>query len=273
MADNTSALQVIGLSAGYNGRPVVHDIDFEIAPGEVVALLGSNGAGKTTLLSAIAGLIKPLGGTVRLDGRDVTGKAAHKLARAGIALVPEDRSLFLDLTARENLLVASPRGGARKSEERVLGMLPELKKCLGRKAGLLSGGEQQMLAVGRALVSTPRVLIVDEVSLGLAPVVVDRLLPVLKDVAEKLDAGVLIVEQHVPRALEIASRALVIAHGRIVLQGTSEQLRADPELIASSYLGDIATAAALEPDLVATDDPVATTDSATTRKTRARRAR
>lgn len=238
-------LTVESLSAGYNGLPVVRDISLTVAAGEIVALLGSNGAGKTTTLSAIAGLVKPMSGTIRLAGGATAGKSAYRLARDGVALVPEDRALFHELTTRENLRVASVRGRANDGEERVLEFLPELKKCLGRKAGLLSGGEQQMLAVGRALVGEPRVLIVDEMSLGLAPVVVERLLPVLQDIAAKLNTAVLVVEQHIALAMEVASRAYVLAHGRIVLEGTTDELRSSQSLIAASYFGDLDAAEAL----------------------------
>ena len=240
----TPVLSVVDLSAGYNGLAVVRDLNLTVAPGEVVALLGSNGAGKTTTLSAIAALIKPMGGTIELDGTSTAKRSAHQLARAGVALVPEDRALFHDLTTRENLKVAAGRGsrrgtGARGSnEEQILELLPELKKCLGRKAGLLSGGEQQMLAVGRALVGNPRLLIVDEMSLGLAPVVVERLLPVLKRISSNLGTAVLVVEQHVALAMEVASRAYVLAHGHVVLEGSTEKLKTDQALITASYFGD-----------------------------------
>ncbi|CAN5283250.1 ABC transporter ATP-binding protein [soil metagenome] len=240
-----NVLTVDAMSAGYNGLPVVRDISLTVAEGEIVALLGSNGAGKTTTLSAIAGLIKPMSGTIQLGGQATMGRTAYRLARDGVALVPEDRALFHDLTTRENLRVASVRGKANDGEERVLEFLPELKKCLGRKAGLLSGGEQQMLAVGRALVGEPRLLIVDEMSLGLAPVVVERLLPVLQDIAAKLNTAVLVVEQHVALAMEVASRAYVLAHGRIVLEGTTDELRSSQSLIAASYFGDVEAAEAL----------------------------
>jgi branched-chain amino acid transport system ATP-binding protein len=226
---------VRGLDAGYLGIPAVRGLSLEVAAGEVVALLGPNGAGKTTTLSTIAGLLKPLGGEVRFQGRDVSGRAADRLAREGLSLVPEDRALFFDLTARENLRLA--RRGDSMSEADVLEMLPELEKCLGRRAGVLSGGEQQMLSLARGLMSRPRLLLVDEMSLGLAPVIVERLMPVLRRIAEGLGTAVLFVEQHVPQALELADRAYVMVGGSIVLRGTAAELRQDRELLEASYLG------------------------------------
>jgi branched-chain amino acid transport system ATP-binding protein len=236
-------LVVAGLSAGYNGIAVVRDLDLTVAAGEVVALLGSNGAGKTTTLSAIAGLIKPIAGTITFDGEEIGGEPAHRVARRGLALVPEDRALFHELTTRENLRVARSRDAT--SDDEVLDLLPELRKCLGRKAGLLSGGEQQMLAVGRALVGKPRVLIVDEMSLGLAPVVVERLLPVLRAAADTFGSAVLVVEQHLSLALDVAERAYVLAQGRLVVTGRTEDLRNRRDLLMACYLGDLEAAAAL----------------------------
>jgi branched-chain amino acid transport system ATP-binding protein len=241
-------LTVSGLSAGYHRIPVVRDLDLTVAAGEVVALLGSNGAGKTTMLSAIAGLIRPLAGTVTFDGVDIGGEAAHRVARRGMALVPENRALFYDLTTRENLRVARGRGRGRGDDE-VLDLLPELRRCLGRKAGLLSGGEQQMLAIGRALVGRPRMLIVDEMSLGLAPVVVQRLLPVLRGAAETFGSSVLVVEQHLSLALDVAERAYVLANGRFVVQGRTADLRSRRDLLMACYLGDVRAAAALSADI------------------------
>jgi branched-chain amino acid transport system ATP-binding protein len=240
-----AVLEVSGMSAGYNGSAVVRDISISVGAGEIVALLGANGAGKTTTLSAIAGLIKPLGGTITLGGTSIVGRSAHKLAREGVSLVPEDRALFSELTTRENLRIAGARGKSKQSEEQILELLPELRKCINRKAGLLSGGEQQMLAVGRALVSSPRLLIVDEMSLGLAPVVVERLLPVLRDVADTLGTAVLVVEQHVALAMEVATRAYVLAHGRLTLSGNTADLKNDRALITASYFGDPAAQAEL----------------------------
>jgi branched-chain amino acid transport system ATP-binding protein len=238
----TPLLSVADLSAGYGGVPVVRELSLHAAAGEVVALLGPNGAGKTTTLSTIAGLLPALGGRVALAGDDLAGIPTHKLARRGVSLVPEGRSLFFGLTVREHLQLAETKGSLRRDQ--LLELLPELRKCLDRKAGVLSGGEQQMLAVGRALVSAPRVLLVDEMSLGLAPVIVERLLPILRRVAEDLGAAVLFVEQHVQLALEVADRAYVLSHGRLVLEGAARDLRGRRDLLRSSYLGDAAVAPA-----------------------------
>ena len=235
------ALAVRDLNAGYRGVPVVRELNLEVRPGEVVALLGPNGAGKTTTLETIAGLHRPISGTVELSGEGIGGKPAHILARRGVALVPEGRALFPGLTVHEHLRLAGRRGrGSARPEDELLEMLPELRKCLGRKAGLLSGGEQQMLAVGRALVTRPRLLLVDEMSLGLAPVIVERLLPILRRAASELGSSVLFVEQHVALALEISDRAYVLAHGRIRIEGPAAELRERRELLAASYLGETA---------------------------------
>ncbi len=239
------ALTVRDLQAGYRGVPVVRELNLEVRPGEVVALLGPNGAGKTTTLETIAGLNRPISGTVELSGEGIGGKPAHILARRGIALVPEGRALFPGLTVHEHLRLAGGRrpgaaGNRHRPEDELLEMLPELRKCLGRKAGLLSGGEQQMLAVGRALVTRPRLLLVDEMSLGLAPVIVERLLPILRRAASELGSSVLFVEQHVALALEISDRAYILTHGRIRLEGAAAELRGRRELLAASYLGETA---------------------------------
>jgi len=247
------ALVVRDLSAGYRGVPVVRELNLEVRPGEVVALLGPNGAGKTTTLETIAGLNRPISGTVELSGEKVGGTPAYQLAGRGLALVPEGRALFPGLTVREHLRLAGGRGApggrdgrggrSRKAgtrEDELLEMLPELRKCLGRKAGLLSGGEQQMLAIGRALVTRPRLLLVDEMSLGLAPVIVERLIPILRRAADELGSSVLFVEQHVALALEVADRAYVLTHGRIGLEGPAAELRERRELLAASYLGETA---------------------------------
>jgi branched-chain amino acid transport system ATP-binding protein len=247
------ALVLTDLFAGYRGVPVVRELNLEVRPGEVVALLGPNGAGKTTTLETVAGLNHPISGTVELSGEKVGGTPAFQLAGRGLALVPEGRALFPGLTVREHLRLAGGRGvpggrggrGGRSRragtrEDELLEMLPELRKCLSRKAGLLSGGEQQMLAIGRALVTRPRLLLVDEMSLGLAPVIVERLIPVLRRAADELGSSVLFVEQHVALALEISDRAYVLTHGRIGLEGAAAELRERRELLAASYLGETA---------------------------------
>jgi branched-chain amino acid transport system ATP-binding protein len=242
------SLAVKDLFAGYRGIPVVRELHLEVNPGEVIALLGPNGAGKTTTLETIAGLHRPISGTIELSGASIAGTPAHALARRGFALVPEGRALFPGLTVREHLRLAGGRGASRNGgstasggrEEQLLEMLPELRKCLSRKAGLLSGGEQQMLAVGRALVTRPRLLLVDEMSLGLAPVIVERLLPILRRVATELGTSVLFVEQHVALALEISDRAYILAHGRISLEGAAAELSKRQDLLAASYLGETA---------------------------------
>jgi branched-chain amino acid transport system ATP-binding protein len=237
VATLTPALRVTGLSAGYFGTPVVRDLDLHVSSGEVVALLGANGAGKTTTVMTIAGLLDPIEGEIEVDGASTVGTPAHVLARRGVALVPENRALFFGLTTREHLKLAKAKDGVSESE--LLYLLPELEKCLDRRAGLLSGGEQQMLAVGRALMSRPKLLVVDEMSMGLAPVIVERLLPVLRTVADDLGASVLFVEQHVSLALAVADRAYVLSHGRLVLEGPADSLRDDRELLRQSYMGEL----------------------------------
>jgi branched-chain amino acid transport system ATP-binding protein len=230
-------LSVEKLFAGYFGTPVVRDLDLKVARGEVVALLGANGAGKTTTVNTIAGLIPSISGTIKFTGHDTCGTPAHVISRRGVALVPEGRALFYGLTTREHLRLAKAKDGV--SETELLDLLPELTKCLDRRAGLLSGGEQQMLAVGRALMSRPRLLIVDEMSMGLAPVIVERLLPVLRRVAMDFGSGVLFVEQHVALALAVADTAYVLSHGRLVLSGPASTLRGDRELLRQSYMGEL----------------------------------
>lgn len=231
------------VSAGYSGVVIVRGLNLTVEPGEVVALLGPNGAGKTTTLLTIAGYLPAIGGSVETLG-EATPKQPSALARRGLAYVPEERGLFPDLTVKENLglAVRGRRAERARAIDDALEMFPALKPLLGRRAGLLSGGEQQMLTVGRALVSRPKLLLIDEMTHGLAPVIVERMFPVVRRLADELGIGVLLVEQHVHVALEFADRGIVLNAGEVVSSGTAAELAADRERLEESYLG-IATVA------------------------------
>jgi branched-chain amino acid transport system ATP-binding protein len=205
-----AALETAGLAAGYHGVPAVRDLDLRVAPGEIVLLGGPNGAGKTTTAKAVCGALAPLAGEVRIGGARQTGPL-HRRVRAGLGVMTEERSVFMDLTVAENLRLA------RGDRDSVLRLFPELEKRLGVKARLLSGGEQQMLALGRMLAPEPSVIIADEMSLGLAPIIVRRLLTALTDAAEA-GAAVLLIEQHLDLALEVVSRACFLRAGRMALE-------------------------------------------------------
>jgi branched-chain amino acid transport system ATP-binding protein len=217
------------LSVGYQGVAIVSDLNLTVAPGEVVVLLGRNGAGKTTTLHTIAGLLPPLTGDVYLGGQHAEGPL-YKRARNGLGLVTEDRAIIRRLSVQDNLRV----GGVEL--DRALAIFPELGPLRRRKAGLLSGGEQQMLALSRALAKGPRVLLADELSFGLAPLVVVRLLEAVRAVAREHGTGVLLVEQHATAALRFADRGYVIADGRISMDGSATELRQRIGEIEESYL-------------------------------------
>ena len=237
------ALELRRLVAGYRGVAVVHEIDLHVEAGEVVALLGANGAGKTTTLLTISGLVPRIGGDIEVLGtpqpRSTRRNAAAQalaLVRRGVAHVPEDRALFFALTGREHLRLAAKRG-EHDAVEQALEHFPALIPIMDRRAGLMSGGEQQMLAIARALVGRPRLLMIDELSLGLAPIIVETLLPAVAGIARESGIGVLLVEQHVNAVLAVADRAYVLAQGRISVSGSACELAADPELLAQRYLG------------------------------------
>ncbi|MGC8838018.1 MAG: ABC transporter ATP-binding protein [Anaerolineae bacterium] len=231
-------LEVSGLRAGYGEINVLWDVDLHVDPGEAVALVGSNGAGKTTLLMTLAGLIKARSGRIVFQGEDITALSAPERVRRGLALVPEGRQLFQGLTVEENLKLgayARRDGKIQESLEQVYALFPEVAERRRQLAGTLSGGEQQMCAIARGLMSAPKMLLIDELSLGLAPVVVDRLKRAIADI-RKAGVTLLVVEQDVQTALEIASRAYVMETGRIVQEGPSEVLLADPR-IKAAYIG------------------------------------
>jgi ABC-type branched-subunit amino acid transport system ATPase component len=224
----TALLEATGLRAGYGGVEVVRGVDLRVEPGEVVALLGPNGAGKTTTLLTIAGELPALGGDVRVlgcGGRD----PLHVRARSGLALVTQERAVLMDLTVAENLRVS------RCDRGRALELFPELEAHLDRRVGLLSGGQQQMLALARCLARDPKLLVIDELSLGLGPIVVDRLLQVVRAAADD-GIGVLLVEQHVQKAMQIADRIVVLRRGVVELAGTVAELRDRLQDIQDAYL-------------------------------------
>lgn len=222
------ALEARSLSAGYGAMAVVREIDLVVAEGEIVTLIGPNGAGKSTTLLTLAGALKPLAGDVLVNGAVATAPL-HARARAGLGFVPEERSIIRDLSAADNLRVA------HAPIPRVLELFPELEAVLQRPAGLLSGGEQQMLSLGRALARDPKILIADELSLGLAPLIVRRLLDAVQAAAVERGVAVVLVEQHVHLALEISDRVYVMRRGEIAFTGTAQELTDDMGALDEAY--------------------------------------
>jgi len=234
--ERAPVLSIHGVSAGYGQADVIRSVTLDVAPGEIVALLGPNGAGKTTTLRVVSGIIKPTSGTVVYKGHDLAKLSATQRARAGIAHVPEGRGIFFGLTVAEHV-----RLGYRSETidpEIVYSYFPALRALRDRPVGLCSGGEQQMLAVARNLARRPSLLLLDELSLGLAPLIVERLLPVVRDYARDHHCGVLLVEQHVPLALEVADTCYVLSHGDIVLHEAAATIRENQDLLVASYLGE-----------------------------------
>lgn len=224
-----AAIEAVNLSAGYGRVIVVRDLDLAVAPGEIVALLGRNGAGKTTTLLTLAGAMRPAAGEVRFLGQTDRSRLDAR-ARAGLGLMTDDRAVFATLTVRENLLLG------RGPESLALAAFPELEPLLDKPAGLLSGGQQQILGLARVLAARPQVLLVDEMSLGLAPVIVNRLMRALRVAADD-GAAVLLVEQHAHVVLDVADRAYVLVNGRSELTASIAEIRANPTWLSAAYLG------------------------------------
>ncbi|MBQ1343709.1 MAG: ABC transporter ATP-binding protein [Firmicutes bacterium] len=232
-------LKVSNLVLGYDNVPVVFDVSLEVKEKEVVSIVGSNGAGKTTILRGLSGLIRPMGGSIEFLGQDITRTPAHKLVKMGISHVPEGRQLFGKLTVRENLMMGAytlkDEAAKKDALDQVYHLFPRLKEREDQAAETFSGGEQQMLAIARGMMSKPKLLMIDEMSLGLAPVLVDRVMDSLKEI-RATGITVLIVEQKVKEALELADRGYVLATGRILQEGPSSELL-ESDIVKKAYLG------------------------------------
>jgi branched-chain amino acid transport system ATP-binding protein len=232
-------LDVAGLRAGYGDVPVLRGIDLSLPAGSITALIGANGAGKTTLLRTISGIIPAEAGTIRYDGQDIVGMPPWDIVRAGLVQVPEGRRLFPDMTVLENLLVGSSSPAARRRRDEnltvVLELLPKVRDRQAQLAGTLSGGEQQMVAIARALMASPRLLLLDETSLGLAPIVVYEIFIAVRRLATQ-GLTILVVEQNTALALEVADRGYVLEQGRFAIEGPASSLAADPR-VKQAYLG------------------------------------
>ena len=232
-------LDVVGLCAGYGDVPVLRGIDLSIPAGSITALIGANGAGKTTLLRAISGIIPTEAGTIHYDGQDIVGMPPQNIVRAGLVQVPEGRRLFPDMTVLENLLVGSSSPVARPKRDEnlavVLDLFPKVRERKAQLAGTLSGGEQQMVAIARALMASPRLLLLDETSLGLAPIVVDEIFVAVRRLAAQ-GLTILVVEQNTALALEVADHGYVLEQGHFAIQGPASSLMADPR-VRQAYLG------------------------------------
>lgn len=239
MNTETPSLLVEGLSASYGSVPAIEDVSLRIDPGSIVTLLGVNGAGKSTVIKAICGLLRARTGTVRLFGQDVTGLSPDRMLRKGLAVVPEGRRLFGAMTFRENLELGaysrSDAAAVRRDMERVLGLFPELRDRLSTVVGTFSGGQQQMVAVARALMSAPRILMLDEPTIGLAPVVVDRIMDLIREIAAS-GIDILLIEQNAEVALGVADRAYILEAGRVIAEDSAAVL-AQSEFVKKAYMG------------------------------------
>jgi branched-chain amino acid transport system ATP-binding protein len=227
-------LEIEHLRAGYGDTVVLRDVSLSVPDGSVVALLGPNGAGKTTLLRAASGLIKPMGGRVLFEGENVTGRKPYEMARRGLCHLPEGRGIFPSLTVRDNLILQSPKGEEEASIQKAVSAFPAIGSRLRQVAGSLSGGEQQMLALVRTFVVKPKIVVVDEASLGLAPMLVDRIFETLREIVRN-GVSLLIVEQYVTRALELSDFAYLLNRGEMVFSGRAEELEGDE--VFERYLG------------------------------------
>jgi branched-chain amino acid transport system ATP-binding protein len=234
VAATEPVLTIAGLNVGYGGVPAVRDFDASVRAGEILALLGPNGAGKTTTLLAAVGALPFLSGSVTVLGEPLD-RRVERNARRGLTLVPDNRGVFHKLTVSDNLRLAKRKGGAELSD--VFEYFPKLKTLKGRRCGNLSGGEQQMLALAKALLARPKVLLIDELSLGLSPIAVKDLLPRLRTIADEQQMAVVLVEQHIDLALAIADSAIVLHHGRVALAGPAQELRGQREKVEAAYFG------------------------------------
>jgi len=233
-------LSVRGLRAGYGAIEVLHGIDLDVEAGEIVAVLGSNGAGKTTTLRAIVGELRPKAGRVTFDGANIAGHTSDRCARLGVSLVPEGRGIFADLTVRENLEMGcwtlEDRSQVPRRVDEVTEIFPVLKDRMGQRAGTLSGGEQQMLSIARALAAKPKLLLIDEMSQGLAPMIVRQLFDILREI-RAAGSTILLVEQQVGEALALSDRAYLLENGEIATTGRSSELAESAAALEASYLG------------------------------------
>ncbi|MEY4099765.1 MAG: hypothetical protein RL300_936 [Pseudomonadota bacterium] len=239
MTSENYSLDISGLSASYGGVPAISDVSIKVAHGSIVTIIGANGAGKSTVIKSVCGLVKPIAGSVKLFGEDVTGWSPDRIVQRGISIIPEGRRLFSDMTFMENLELGAytckDRAAFNRNMERVLNLFPDLKDRLSTIAGTFSGGQQQMVAVARALMSDPKVLLLDEPTIGLSPHMVERIAGLILDIS-KGGVDILLIEQNAEIALEIANRAYILEGGSVIAEGDAKEL-AQSEEVQKAYLG------------------------------------